>query len=221
MVDESNNTVTNKRKIINEQETRDEDNSINKYDKYPNENFIIKKQKLIEDQLENINNYCDFNNLKSYNLSFFDEFNEIFELSNDKFNSKNESLIINNDIEYCSFDDANNFDNLLTINDEYNNEDFIYYCNLFSLNLLDNINSDNNNNIEVIENIIDNEKLHIFDNDLNLNNTYKINDSNDKFINLNISSDNTKRCASSFYFTEIFDIIFQDLLNILKIVYCI
>ncbi|EQB60868.1 hypothetical protein NAPIS_ORF01560 [Vairimorpha apis BRL 01] len=213
--DDYNFTVTNKRKFINEQDTTLENTSINKHDESYNEESFINKQKCTDDQLEN-NNYKDLNYLKSHNFSIFEEFNDTDEISNDKFNNINESVIINKDekFEKCSCDDANNFEKIFNMDDVCNNEDFNYYCSVFSLDLLDNIDHDNNTETNKIS--IYKEKEYRNDITLILNITHKVNDNVNKFF-LNISNDDIKRYANSYCFTQIFDIIFQDLLNFLKI----
>ncbi|EQB59850.1 hypothetical protein NAPIS_ORF02593 [Vairimorpha apis BRL 01] len=213
MEDDYNITVTNKRKFINEQDITLENTLINKHDEYTNEESFKNKQKSTDDKLEN-NNYKDLNYLKSHNFSIFEEFNDTDEISNDKFNNTNESLIINKDTEYRSCDDANNFEKIFSIDDVRNKEDFNYYCNVFSLDLLDNI--DHDNNIETNRISIHKEKEYRNDNNLILNITHKLNDDVNKIF-LIISNDDIKRYANSYCFTQIFDIIFQDLLNFLKI----
>ena len=204
---ENNINVTNKRKFINEQDITSENNLINKLDESLNEEPIIKKQKLIE----NNKNYEDNNHLKRYNYLIFEEFTDINNESNDSLNNINESLIINNDVEYRSCDNANNFEKIFSINDVCNNEDFIYYCNQFSLELLDNINYNNNNDISRIS--AHKEKKD--EKDVNLNFTHELNKKNNEIF-FNISNDDIKKYANSYYFIKVFDIIFQDLLNILK-----
>ncbi|EQB62131.1 hypothetical protein NAPIS_ORF00292 [Vairimorpha apis BRL 01] len=209
MEDDYNITVTNKRKFINEQDITLENTLINKHDEYTNEESFKNKQKSTDDKLEN-NNYKDLNYLKSHNFSIFEEFNDTDEISNDKFNNTNESLIINKDTEYRSCDDANNFEKIFSIDDVCNKEDFNYYCNVFSLDLLDNI--DHDNNIETNRISIHKEKEYRNDNNLTLNITHKLNDDVNKIF-LIISNDDIKRYANSYCFTQIFDIVFQDLLN--------
>ena len=215
MKDEINTTVTNKRKFINEQNTSLKNTSINKHYKSHNEYGIIKKQKIEDVQLEN-NNYNDLSYLKSHNVLIFEDLNDIYEVSYDRLNTINESFIINKDAksEYYSCDDANNFEKILSIPDVSNNEDFIYYCNQFSLELLDNINHDNNDNngTSIHKEINDGN-----DTNLNLNITPKLNNEFVETFFLNILKDDITKYVNSLYFKIIFDIIFQDLLNILKI----
>ncbi|EQB62299.1 hypothetical protein NAPIS_ORF00119 [Vairimorpha apis BRL 01] len=215
MEDDYNITVTNKHKFINEQDTTLATTSINKHDEYTNEESFINKQKSTDDELKN-NNYKELNYLKSHNFSIFEEFYDTDEISNDNINNINESLIINKDekFENCFCDDANDFEKIFSIDDVCNYEDFTYYCNLFSLDLLDNINHDNNNKTNKIS--IHKEKDDRNDINLIFNITHKLNDDINKFF-LNISNDDIKRYANSYCFTQIFDIIFQDLLNFLKI----
>ncbi|EQB62296.1 hypothetical protein NAPIS_ORF00126 [Vairimorpha apis BRL 01] len=206
---ENNIMNTNKRKFINEKNITFEDNLINIYNEYPNEEPIIKKQK----HIENNNFYEDNNHLKSHNYLIFEEFTDINNESNNSLNNINDSFIINNDAEYCSCDIANNFEKIFSIDDVCNREDFIYYCNQFSLELLDNINHDNNTNTSIIR--THKEKKERNATSLNLNITHNKKDTHDTIL-LKISINDIKRYASLIYFINIFDIIFQDLLTIFK-----
>ena len=124
-------------------------------------------------------------------------------------------VIINRGIEQENFlyNVGNNFDNLLSIDDVCNNEDFIYYCDQFSLEFLDNNNYDNNTDTNVIS--IHKEKKIGNDTSLNFKITHKLNDKVETIFH-NMSNDDITRHINEKNFKNLFDIIFKDLLNILK-----
>ena len=62
--DDNNIKFTNKRKFTNEKDITLEHTSIKKYNDFSNEELTIKKQKRIEDQMENNYNHKDCNFLK-------------------------------------------------------------------------------------------------------------------------------------------------------------
>ena len=203
MKDENNITVINKRKCINEQDTTLSNNLINTNIEYSNAQLLIKKQKYMDNQLKNNNNYEDFNYSKNLNDSVNLECNDLIDVSTVKFNNKNVES------EYSSCDDTNNFEKIFNIDDVCNNEDFIYYCNQFSLELLNNLNT------EICGEGIQNKKQYSLTQNLNLDE--KNNDIVDTSFLIKNSFDNIKIFSSSVHFTKIFDIIFNNLLNLLKI----
>lgn len=176
MDDDYYNTVTKKRKFIYEKDITFENFLPNKYDQSTNEELIINKQKIIKDQLEN-NNLKDLTYLKSHNFSVFEEFNDVNKESIESLSNINKSLLINEDDEYRSFANSNNDEKIISINVLCNNENFSYQSNLFSLDLIDNNNYDNNTKPSVIS--LHKEKKVENDIGLNFNTTHKLNDTHD------------------------------------------
>ncbi|EQB62326.1 hypothetical protein NAPIS_ORF00098 [Vairimorpha apis BRL 01] len=187
--DENNIMKTNKHKFINEKNITFEDNLINIYNEYPNEELIIKKQK----HIENNNFYEDNNHLKSHNYlscnMYFsnDILNNMYEVSKNKTIIDNELLVQNKDMESekIFFEDVFNVELLLNNNNLCNKEDFIDYCNLFSLELLDNTNTDKNTEIDLISKDKQGDMNFLY----NLDKINKINDNIDTNYTLKISPD--------------------------------
>ncbi|EQB60179.1 hypothetical protein NAPIS_ORF02259 [Vairimorpha apis BRL 01] len=216
------NTIINKRKYINETETSINISKIILKDKLLSEHLALKKPKITDENKKCYDNYnfVDLDNVHDDCLQY--KWNDNLEIENEFFEiMKTETNNEDVKVEQSLFENTNFYDELINTNKLCNYEDYNDHCESFSLKLFDDINIEEdfnlnckNDNNKVIFERKSKQKLDEIKNQISLDEKYKNGEDKNKIFV--IPNDDLKKLIVSADFTNTFDIIFQDLLNIIK-----